>query len=93
MLGEVNNTEHASTMYVIIRFHVKEDVEHIVDLVDSHEDLIHYRDMLLSHDLSLKKVEPLLTNLRAGRCVPIAYNEKYEYYVQYHAVVREPSFQ
>ncbi len=79
-------------MYVIIRFHVKEDVEHIVDLVDSHEDLIHYRDTLLSHDLSLKMVEPLLTNLRAGRCVPIAYNGKYEYYVQYHTVVREPSF-
>lgn len=79
-------------MYVIIRFHVKEDVEHIVDVVDSHEDLLQYRDMLLSHDLSLKKVEPLLTNLRVGRCVPIAYNAKYEYYVQYHVVVKEPSF-
>lgn len=85
------NTESAR-MYIIIRFHIKEDMEHIVDVVDSHEDLIHYRDMLLGHDLSLKKVEPLLSNLRVGRCVPIAFNEKHEYYVQYHNLVKEPSF-
>ena len=79
-------------MYVIIRFHVKEDVEHIVDIVESHKDLAHYMDVLLSHDLTLKKVDPPLINLRAGRCVPIAHNEKHEYYVQYHTVVKEPSF-
>ena len=79
-------------MYVIIRFHVKEDLEHIVDVVDSHEDLVHYIDTLLSHDLTLKKVDPPLMNLRVGRCVAVAYNQKYEYYVQYHAMVREPSF-
>lgn len=79
-------------MYVIIRFHVKEVAEHIVDLVDTHEDLLHYIDMLLSHDLTLKMVKPPLMNLRVGRCVAVAYNPKYEYYVQYHNIVKEPSF-
>ena len=79
-------------MYVIIRFHVKEDVEHIVDVVESYEDLVHYCDVLLNHDLSLKRVQPLMTNLRVGRCVPIAFNEKHEYYVQYQVAVKEPSF-
>jgi hypothetical protein len=79
-------------MYVIIRFHVKDNVEHIVDVVDSYDDLTHYCDTLLSHDLSLKRVQPLTTNPRVGRCVPIAFNEKHDYYVQYQTMVREPSF-
>ncbi len=79
-------------MYVIIRYRVKEDVEQIVDVVDTYEDVVHYCDMLLGHDLTLKRVQTLSAHTRAGRCVPVAHNDKYEYYVQYHTVVKEPSF-
>jgi hypothetical protein len=80
-------------MYVIIRFHVKEDMEHNIDVVNSFEDLAHYCDVLLRNDLTLKRVQPLIQVKRAGRCVPMAFNSNYEYYIQYHPVVTEPSFQ
>lgn len=80
-------------MYVIIRFNVRDDVEHIVDLVNSFEDLTNYCDVLTRNDPTLKRVQPLIQVTRAGRCVPMAFNKKYEYYIQYHPVVTEPSFQ
>jgi hypothetical protein len=79
-------------MYVIIRYHVNDDMEHIVDIVNTFEDLNHYCEVLLSKDPSLRRVQPLIHNSRVGRCVPMAYNGKYEYYVQYHQIVTEPSF-
>ena len=79
-------------MYVIIRFHMKENIEHIVDVVNSFEDLTHYCDVLLNKDSTLKRVQPLTLNSQIGRCVPMAYNGKHDYYVQYHTVVTEPSF-
>ncbi len=79
-------------MYVIIRYHVNDDMEHIVDVVSTFEDLNHYCEVLLSKDPSLRRVQPLIHNSRVGRCVPMAYNGKHEYYVQYHQVVTEPSF-
>ena len=79
-------------MYAIIRFHVKDDVEHIVDVVNSFEDLNHYCDVLLTKDPTLKRVQPLIHLSRVGRCVPMAFNNKYEYYNQFHQMVTEPSF-
>lgn len=79
-------------MYVIIRFHVKNDIETNVDVVNTYEDLEHYCDVLLQNDVTLKRVPLVLQNPRVGRCVPMAFNETYEYYVQYHQFVKEPSF-
>jgi hypothetical protein len=89
----LNNLEKINTdMYVIIRFHVKDNIEHIVDIVDSFDDLNQYCDILLQKDSSLKKVQPLIHTSRIGRCVPMAYNDRYDYYVQFHQFVKEPSF-
>ena len=79
-------------MYVIIRYKVKEDVEQIVDVIDTYEDLVHYCEVLLQNDSSLKSVQPLMNNMRVGRCIPMAFSAKYGYYVQFHQFVKDPSF-
>ena len=79
-------------MYIVIRYDHKHDIEKIVDVVGSYQDMVHYQTVLLERDPRLRQVQTISEDQISGRCVPIATGTHESYYIQYQTVVTKPSF-
>ena len=79
-------------MYIITRYDVKDDVEKIVDVVGSFEDLGAYITELMRQTPSLVlRPDTIPAFTRVGVLTPFASNDAVQYYFSRFNVVSKPS--
>lgn len=79
-------------MFIIIRCSLEDMFEHVMDVVETHEDLISYVEKLYSLDPTLTKIQDIPYSETHGYTIPFAKTDTHDLSFQYFNFVKEPSW-
>jgi hypothetical protein len=79
-------------MFVIFRYDVKNDFEGIVDIVENYNVLVNYIQELTIKYPTLKSIQYPPANPHIGYTIPLLRNDDFEFWIQRHEFVSNPTF-
>jgi hypothetical protein len=79
-------------MFVILRHCIEDNIEIVMDVIETKSDLDLYVAAMHAMNPLLKKVQNIPTNPRIAYTIPFAETDVYEFSFQYFECVREPSW-